>query len=131
MRKINLCIIFIFFASCFSKEDVFLGEKKVKGTDSLSISFYQTREFDMVTPIKFDLKNKESFIFRKKVLFGTNNKLNNAEGLEAFIYNDIFYVCYSYPNICFLDYIGNDKKIKSKEDLFKELKLYDKNLKLK
>lgn len=108
-------------------EDRLLGKKKIEGTGNLYVKFYQTDEFDMATPLDYEVVNdKDSIVFSKTFLVGTHDKEENANFLYAKVYDSILYVSYIKPNKVWK--VKDLKSGKSRENLFDILRSHDSTL---
>ena len=78
-------VLFIGLSSCFSNRYEFIGKKKMINTENLWVKFYQLDEFDMVTPISYQVVDiNDSLLTRRYFLIGTNDKLKNVDSLLIF-----------------------------------------------
>jgi len=129
MKKyIYSIILSAIFFSCFSNKDELIGKKRIVGNENLFVRIYQEDEFDSVTAVLYDIiDDKDSIIKPMTFLFGTSDKLTNIEGLDAFVHDDIFYLCRPYPNIVKIKNLSK-KDTLSKKDLFKKIKEFDDKL---
>ena len=109
--------------SCDSKDAV-LGEKNVQGSSNLLAKFYQERKFDMVNAILFSLESKDSIILGKKFLVGSHDQLIDAKDLFPFVYDDILYICYPYPEVYVMKDIRENSN-RTEKDMFAILKKQD------
>ena len=109
--------------SCDSK-DAFLGEKNVQGSSNLLAKFYQERKFDMTNAILFSLESKDSIILGKKFLVGSHDQLIDAKDLFPFVYDDILYICYPYPEVYVMKDIRENSN-RTEKDMFAILKKQD------
>lgn len=109
-------------------EERFLGKKKIEGTENLYIKFYQTDEFDMATPLDYEVVDyKDSTVVRKTFLVGTHDKEEGTNSLYARVYDSILYISYIKPNQVWkvLDLKSSGKE---RENLFQILKSHDSTL---
>ena len=116
--------------SCFSGEYELLGKKNVDGISNLYVNFYQKDEFDMVTPLAYELVNENGrVLIERSFIIGTNDKLKDVEDLYATLYDNILYISYPY-----IENVHVIKDLKSRnhltrDKLFEIIKLNNKDLK--
>lgn len=114
--------------SCFSNKDELIGKKRIVGSENLFVRIYQEDEFDSATAVLYDIiDDRDSIIKPMKFLFGTSDKLLDIEGFDAFILDDIFYLCRPYPKIIKIKHLSEEDTL-LKKDLFKKLKQFDNKL---
>ena len=126
MKTIPLLLL-MFLTSCSSNDERFLGKKKIEGTENLYIRFYQTDEFDMATPLDYEVvDHKDSVVIHKTFLVGTHDKEEDTNSLYAKVYDSILYISYIKPNQVWK--VRDLKSGKERENLFRTLKSHDSTL---
>lgn len=115
--------------SCFSNKYEEIGQKKVKGSENLHVKFFQLDEFDHITPIKFDLINKNgSILIKREYLTGETPMLESVEKFSPILYDSIFYICYQYPKVHTIHHLDPDKSKLPRDTLFNMIKSNDRKL---
>lgn len=129
IKKLSILSMCVLLTSCFSNEYELIGEKKVEGSRNLYVKIYQEDKFDYVTPIHFELLNiKDSVIIPETYLTGTDVRYENIERFFPFLYDSIFYICYPYPKVYFIQHLNTIKPQFPRDSLFKKLKERDNKL---
>lgn len=132
MNKKIILLFSLILISCFSGDDIFLGEKKVSGSENLLIKIYQTDEFDMATSLQYELIDTNgSVVIDKSFITGTNDKLTGIDDFYATLYDSIFFVCYPQPEDLYIIRDLKKTPTREKEIMLEKLKSYNKNLKEK
>ena len=129
--KNALCILTLFLlASCFSGKYELLGKKNVYGSSNLYVNFYQKDEFDMVTPLAYELIDENNkILIERDFIIGTNDKLESVEALYATLYDSILYISYPYvENVHIIKDLKNRNQL-TRDKLFEIIKSNNKDLK--
>ncbi len=129
----NITIIFILMVlglvSCFSNKYKEIGQKKVKGSESLQVKFFQLDVFEHISPIEFELlDDKDSVLITREYLTGETPMLDNVENFSPILHDSIFYICYPYPKVYAIHHLNSSKSGLSRDTLFKLLKANDNRL---
>ncbi|GAB1856577.1 hypothetical protein MHTCC0001_14120 [Flavobacteriaceae bacterium MHTCC 0001] len=127
-KYICAILLTIVLYSCFSNQYEYIGEKKIVNKEDWRVKIYQKDEFDMATPISYQVVDEnDSSITRRYFLIGTNDKLKNVDGFYAKIQDSILYMCYPYPEVVAIKHLSALDS-SNQWDLIKKLQKYDTSL---
>ena len=113
-------------SSCFSNEFEEIGTKKVDGSETLCVKFFQLDEFDHISPIRFDLLNQnDSILINRKYVTGETPLMQSVEKFSPILYDSILYICYPYPEVCAIHHLDPSKPELSRDTLFRIIKAHD------
>ena len=128
-HNIRFIVLACSVMSCFSNEYELTGRTDVVGSTTLYVNIYQRNEFDHVTPLAFELlDDKDSLIISMKFFAGTDVRNEKVENIQPFIHDSIFYLCYPYPVIHFIEHLDKNEINLSRTDLIDIIKKRDGNL---
>lgn len=96
-NKICIVVLCIGLYSCFSNKFEFKGEKQVVNKEDWKIKIYQLDEFEMITPIRYEIVNKKGNVILERQSLSADSNLQNLDNFHVKVQDSIFYICHPYP----------------------------------
>lgn len=126
-RRFLILLITIGLYSCFSKKFEYKGEKEVVYKEDWKVRFYQLNEFEMITPIRYEIVDENGNLILERQSLSADANLQNVDIFYVKMQDSIFYICHPYPKIVAIKHISKIDK-PNQWHLIEKLNKYDASL---
>ena len=126
-NKTYLILLFIGLNSCFLEKFEYKGEKQVVNKEAWKVKFYQLDEFEMITPIRYEVVSENGSVILERQALSADSNLQNVDNFYVKMQDSIFYICHPYPKVVAIKHISNMNK-PNQWGLIKKLNKHDASL---
>lgn len=107
-----LIFIVLIFSYCTTGRERFVGKLKVIGNENVYFKIYQKDEFDMVSPLSYEIVDqKNTILSNRRFLVGTHDHIEDLEDFYSGSCGKVIYLSFIDSNRVYAIYDMNTKKV--------------------